>query len=326
MDYYEEFGVSRLASTEEIRQAYKNLARLLHPDQFQEAALRPLAERQMQRINAIYAVLCDPADRRDYDDSLTAARAPAPARWKHWGWAALAAVAASGATWLLLDVPAPPPQSALARPAPAPTPVVASPPLAASLPAETRLEAPPVIAEVAELRRQVERLKADRSQPPAHPRAVETPATESAPPLPAVVVPAPPPPPASPPPPSATSGFAGTWVYIQSPDAPTRRELYPPEYIETVISERHGSLRGRYRGRFRVTDRAISPDVIFQFEGPVQGQKAELPWKGGGGAEGEVQLRLLSQNTLEVKWVATTLGRQMGLGSGTAVLIRRQEP
>src|SRR5580700_6302662 len=32
MDYYEELGIDRSASPEEIRQAYKHLVRLLHPD------------------------------------------------------------------------------------------------------------------------------------------------------------------------------------------------------------------------------------------------------------------------------------------------------
>jgi len=33
MNYYEELGLSRAATTEQVRQAYRNLVRLLHPDQ-----------------------------------------------------------------------------------------------------------------------------------------------------------------------------------------------------------------------------------------------------------------------------------------------------
>lgn len=74
MDYYEELGLSRSASAEEIRQAYKNLARLLHPDQHQDENLRRVAECQMKRLNALVAVLTDPALRKQYD--LSAAVTP----------------------------------------------------------------------------------------------------------------------------------------------------------------------------------------------------------------------------------------------------------
>jgi curved DNA-binding protein CbpA len=46
MNYYEELGLKPSASAEEIRQAYRELARLLHPDQHQEEGLRRAAERR----------------------------------------------------------------------------------------------------------------------------------------------------------------------------------------------------------------------------------------------------------------------------------------
>ena len=70
MTFYEELGLSEGASREEIRQAYKRLARLLHPDRCSDAAARALAEMQMRRLNGILALLCDPVQRADYDRGL----------------------------------------------------------------------------------------------------------------------------------------------------------------------------------------------------------------------------------------------------------------
>jgi hypothetical protein len=93
-----------------------------------------------------------------------------------------------------------------------------------------------------------------------------------------------------------------------------------------VVSEEAGALGGRYRARYRVADQAISPEVAFQFEGRASENSAHGRWTGGGGAKGEVQLKLLSVDSMGVTWWATDLGKGMGLASGTAVLIRLREP
>lgn len=68
MDYYEELGLQRTASPEEIREAYHSLARLLHPEPaLHDARTRALARIQMRRLNELYAVLADPERRRRYD-------------------------------------------------------------------------------------------------------------------------------------------------------------------------------------------------------------------------------------------------------------------
>jgi hypothetical protein len=74
-----------------------------------------------------------------------------------------------------------------------------------------------------------------------------------------------------------------------------------------------------------VADRPISSEVSFRFEGRAEAGGASLTWTGAGGAEGEAKLALLSRNSMRLDWVATTLGTQLGLASGTAVLTRRQE-
>ena len=65
------------------------------------------------------------------------------------------------------------------------------------------------------------------------------------------------------------------------------------------------------------------PDIVdFRFEGKLSGSTTRLPWTGTEGAKGEVQLQLLSDTALEIEWSATSLGKSMGLVSGTAVLDR----
>lgn len=62
-DYYEILGVSRDADKEEIKQAYRRLARKYHPDVNKE----PGAEERFKEINRAYEVLSEPDTRTRYD-------------------------------------------------------------------------------------------------------------------------------------------------------------------------------------------------------------------------------------------------------------------
>jgi molecular chaperone DnaJ len=62
-DYYEVLGVSRNASNEELKSAFRTLARKYHPDVNKE----PDAEEKFKEINEAFAVLSDPDKRRAYD-------------------------------------------------------------------------------------------------------------------------------------------------------------------------------------------------------------------------------------------------------------------
>jgi curved DNA-binding protein len=62
-DYYEALGVPRDASTEDIRRAYRQLARKFHPDINKE----PEAEDRFKAISEAYEVLRDPEKRERYD-------------------------------------------------------------------------------------------------------------------------------------------------------------------------------------------------------------------------------------------------------------------
>ncbi len=73
-DYYEVLGVARDASQDDIRKAFRKLARKYHPD---VAANKSTAEEKFKEINEAYEVLGDPEKRKKYN-SLGE-------HWKHAG-------------------------------------------------------------------------------------------------------------------------------------------------------------------------------------------------------------------------------------------------
>src|SRR5437660_8847277 len=67
-DYYDVLGVSRGATEDQIRNAYRKLARKHHPD------VNPgdkTAEEKFKEINEANEVLSDPQKRKEYDELST---------------------------------------------------------------------------------------------------------------------------------------------------------------------------------------------------------------------------------------------------------------
>ena len=66
-DFYQVLGVTRSASADQIRSAYRELVKIYHPDLFLAADAKAEATEKLRLINEAYAVLGNPKRRERYD-------------------------------------------------------------------------------------------------------------------------------------------------------------------------------------------------------------------------------------------------------------------
>jgi hypothetical protein len=123
------------------------------------------------------------------------------------------------------------------------------------------------------------------------------------------------------PPPGAA--LAGLWLY--APDTQktgAKVALYAAEYIQLQIRAEDGMVHGEYSARYQVPDRPISGQVAFHFQGKADGSRS-YTWQSDDGSLGMVDLKMLTAESMQVNWRVGHFGSRLGLGAGTAVLIRK---
>ncbi|MCU1324672.1 MAG: hypothetical protein JWN34_42 [Bryobacterales bacterium] len=360
LTYYDELGVTPDASPDQIREAFRSLVRLLHPDHQVDEHLKAVAELQMRKLNRTYSVLSDPGLRRAYDAKIQHGPThphpqprptPPPAEQppdfsnnrsvSRYAWLVAAVCGISILLWFTAETSAGSSAATTQRPEPPAPAFTESPSQARVWSAEVaqlrndlriaRSERDLAVGELIALRQQ-NAVAPSRSEA-AEPRRVETPSPVSlAPPaeIPATQFAAAQPLTTAPtfrvaPPRLPARTFGGFWFYVRANGDRKSSQLYPPEFIEATIVEQNGQVQGHYRSRYRIVDRAISPDVNFNFTGTVNlgANTVTADWTGPGGARGELTIKLLGENSARVDWSADRLGNMQGLTAGTATLTRR---
>jgi curved DNA-binding protein CbpA len=353
MDFYEELGVPRSASRDEIRSAYRQRARLLHPDRYSNAALRAIAEAEMRRVNAIAGLLTHPQERLLYDRTLIGEGVAAgkgrepiarsqPSRRRLDTKVAFWLVAGAATSLICILALAFDSASAPAVPLVA----ASSAPAARAYPAQPESIAGRVPLSPLEGKQRVDTDAsavdiAGPKLPPSLPRSETTGADRPlSPPAPAPAIsdsrPAKPvvelhidtadaPAPLRPEeirPAHRGAGLVGLWRYGRSGQGQALPGSFEVQEVEVGITRQFGEIYGYYEGRYVVPQGRAPTEVSFQFSGTMQNESARTTWSSNDGSRGEIALRMLSEDSLEVVWVASHLGRPGRVASGRITLAR----
>jgi hypothetical protein len=317
MTYYEELGLPRTATQEQIRRAYRSACLLLHPDRHSDPELARMAKLQMQRMNDLYHTLSEPDKRLRYDQEISAGLAKYAEQgieWATWirkaGWYAGAALGVVLISWYISGERI---KTAAVATQPTDDVEIAG---GARLAARRTARIPSSRKTVREPSKpEPERV---HEMQPSPVRGMPVPSQLAGAQLSSL--------------PSAglstlqseaSPRLAGTWFYAHPPEAAqTPAGFYAPQFIQVTIREAGTRIQGRYAARYSIPDRAISPDVSFRFEGTINDDRATMTWSGSDGSKGDAQIILLAENRMELSWSAAELGQQLGLAEGRAVLVR----
>ena len=295
--------------------------RLLHPDLSSDPNLKRFAQTQMKRVGRAYAVLSDPARRRRYDaqfegveeeepeESAHEKRSAGRSRARAWitlGWIICAFAGMVGIGWYVSQQAGAPSEPARVNAAPNP-PAVGANPAAQSNPAPAGADQP---ADPEALRSELAAAKAERD------RALEQTVLQ------AKEIdfltgrilggrPAP-----------GSSHFNGVWALPVSKVA-AAPSAFTPESVDLILTAPQETLTGRFRARYPGMGAPDPPMVRFYLEGKIQDDAANAKWVGEDGSKGEIQLKLASENALQLVWSTSQAGKQSGPDSGTLALVRK---
>jgi len=352
MDFYEELGLPRSASLDAIRRSYRQRVRLLHPDRYPNAELRAIAEAEMQRVNVIAGILTCPEERLRYDRTLIGEGAAAdqgkapiarslPSRrrldikvFALW----LVAGAAAGLTCIFAfrTDPASVPTVPLVAASPAST-ANANPAQPESLP--DRIPLSPLEGKRgADTKASVVRFARSKMTPvqpgiesvgadkPLRAPAPANPASRPAEPVAEVHIDAADrPAPLSPDeirPVRRNAGLAGLWRYARPAQQQALPDGFAVQEAEVGITRQFGIVYGYYQGRHVVPQGRDSRELSFQFSGTAKNESVRTIWSSTDGSRGEITLRMLSEDSLEVVWVASHPGGPGRVASGKITLAR----
>ena len=124
-------------------------------------------------------------------------------------------------------------------------------------------------------------------------------------------------------PPARAGRFSGVWVLPKLTASPS---AFTPEAVDLILNEQQGTVQGRFRARYPGMGTPEAPMVRFYLEGKSQGSVANATWSGEGGGKGEIQMKLASEDALQLVWSTTQPGKQSGPDSGTVALVRKTGP
>jgi hypothetical protein len=346
MTYYEELGLNPGATEAEIKTSYKRLTQLLHPDQHLDPEIRALADTQMKRLNEIVSVLINSDKRANYNKTLlneslsVLQKYPVPALLGlrvNRGWIGVGLAFVVFLVVVLLMIRGDPAARAISQ---AEVSKAAPRGNAAQLTENSRTIRPRGVATLAS--EPLERADWPAYHLPQRAKVTVPSVTSferpkvgpgstglplSLPPLlsaPALAIPTAPLDhvalPAVGTGDAENRSLAGKWVYAPDPYDVPDALVYPADYVELAVTVSAGVLRGKYKSRYKLSDRTLSPYANFTFNGPANG--TTFVWLGNAGSTGEVALRLQASDTIQVNWFATKMGSQLSLGSGAATLYR----